>query len=319
MSSKKAARPSGQVHGVLLVDKPSGITSFDVVAQVRKIFGTRKVGHAGTLDPMATGVLVILLGEATKLSSVLTTDKKSYRTNVSLGATTDTLDKDGRVTKRAPLPSPLQHSDLLAALEQERLRRDQLPPQVSAIKVDGKRAYEQARKGIEVELALRTVHIHELSLNGFDNHFVDVSLTVSKGYYVRSFGRDLAERLGTLGHLSELRRTKSGPFSEAETHPFPLSSDLPLLTLEQAALRCLPVLDVTALGAELVRQGKRLPESELLSKRANLVVDKHKESGIFAAFFEERLIALLEQVTNQEYRVQRGLAYQAPTSSQVAV
>lgn len=318
MSKKKAARPSGQVHGVLLVDKPGGLTSFDVVAQVRKLFGTRKVGHAGTLDPMATGVLVILLGEATKLSNVLTTDKKSYRTTVSLGATTDTLDKDGRVTKQAPVPAPLEQASVLAALELERVRRDQLPPQVSAIKVAGQRAYQQARKGIEVELALRAVHVHELALEGFDEQSIDVSLTVSKGYYVRSFGRDLAERLGTLGHLSQLRRTQSGPFHESEAHPFPLCRELPLLSLEQAALRCLTVLDVSALGAQYIRQGKRLPASEVTNERNHLMLGERKAPQLFAAFFEDRLIALLEQLTPNEYRVQRGLAYQAPLSPQSA-
>ena len=308
MSGKKTARPSGQVHGVLLVDKPSGMTSFDVVAQARRVFGTRRVGHAGTLDPMATGVLVILLGEATKLSNILTTDKKAYVTKIALGATTNTLDLDGQITRRVPLTVPLTQERLEKALELERARRDQIPPQVSAIKVDGKRAYDQARKGVELDLAPRPVRVHELQLLGFTSEFIELSLTVSKGYYVRSLGRDLADSLGTVGHLVSLRRTQSGPFLEHETHPLPLTRQLPLLSLEQAAALCLPILRLTEQGALHVQQGKRLRQDDIVSTQAAEWPHAMASVNTYAAFLGETMIALVEPAGDQEYRVRRGLS-----------
>ncbi len=310
MSKSTAARPSGQVHGVLIVDKPSSMTSFDVVAQVRRVFGTRRVGHAGTLDPMATGVLVLLLGEGTKLSNVLSTDKKSYRTEVSLGTSTDTLDRDGTVNRRGPLPVGLNRERVELALDIERARRDQIPPQVSAIKVDGKRAYAQARKGIEVDLLPRHVRVHELMLDDVSDHVIRLSMTVSKGYYVRSLGRDLAASLGTVGHLSALRRTKSGPFSEDEAHPLPLSEQTPLMSIEEAALRCLNVVHITEQGAIDVQQGRRLsPDHVIETSTGDFTSDEH-----YAAFFRGKMLALLSPLPSGEYKVRRGLSTAAPTS-----
>ncbi len=317
MSQSKAARPSGQIHGVLLVDKPTGMTSFDVVAQARRAFGTRKVGHAGTLDPMATGVLVILLGEATKLSNVLTTDKKSYRTVVSLGTSTDSLDADGAIVRRAPLPSSLTRQQIEDALEAERQRQAQIPPQVSAIKVDGKRSYDQARKGVTVDLAPRVVSVHQLQLLSFDQHQIELEMSVSKGYYVRSLGRDLAESLGTVGHLSSLRRTKSGPFSIDETHPLPLSSSMPLLSLDEAARRCLVAVEVDAEGALHISQGKRLESSRIVS-----ISEPQTRSAagaeICAAFHAGRLIALIDQMSPTEYKVRRGMSYGPPSAPEAS-
>lgn len=304
MSGKRAARPSGQVHGVLLVDKPSGITSFDVVAAARRVFGTRRVGHAGTLDPMATGVLVVLLGEATKLSSVLTTDRKTYEATIQFGTTTATLDKDGPVTKRVPLARPLSGVALEAALLLERTRRDQIPPQISAIKVGGKRAYAQARQGITVDLVPRAVHVHELSLLGFTPDTADVRLTVSKGYYVRSLARDLGEHLGTVAHLTRLRRTRSGPFYEEQTSAFPLAATTPLMSIEAAAQLSLPLLDVAAPAALAVRQGKYLHQSDVVR---TFGVDPDPSSRPYGVMFERQLIALVEPAGPDSFRVLRGM------------
>lgn len=307
MSGKRGARPSGQVHGVLLVDKPGGMTSFDVVAVARRAFGTRRVGHAGTLDPMATGVLVVLLGEATKLSSVLTTDKKTYEATIQFGSTTATLDKDGPITRKVPLVGPLTEARLTAALAVERARRDQIPPQVSAIKVGGVRSYAQARRGIEVDLVPRLVQVHELDLLGFNEDSAQVRLTVSKGYYVRSLARDLGEHLGTVAHLTQLRRTSSGPFHVSQTIPFPIDATAPLLPIAAAARLSLPTVEVNAVGALCVRQGKHLQESDVL-RTENAAPTKP-----WAVLHEGDLIALVEPTSDHSFRVLRGMA--APANS----
>lgn len=302
MSGKRAARPSGQVHGVLLVDKPGGMTSFDVVSAARRAYGTRRVGHAGTLDPMATGVLVVLLGEATKLSSVLTTDKKTYEATIQFGVTTSTLDKDGAVTRKLPLPEPLTEAQLTPALFAELARRDQVPPQVSAIKVGGVRSYEQARRGIEVDLVPRAVRVHDLSLLGCTADSAEVRLTVSKGYYVRSLARDLAERLGTVAHLTSLRRTSSGPFHISQTFPFPFSGATPLMPIAAAARLSIPILEVSAHGALCVRQGKHLQHADVL------VTENADSTKPWGVLHEGELIALVEPTPDHAFRVLRGMS-----------
>ena len=203
------------VHGVLVVDKPQGPTSHDVVARVRRALDTRAVGHAGTLDPMATGVLVLAVGEATKLVRWLTADDKTYRATVTLGAETDTLDAEGEIVARAPVP-PLDR----AAVEVAALRfvgtYRQAPPAFSAIKVDGEALYARARRGEHVEVAEREVTVHRLDVLAVEGDRVELEVDAAKGFYVRSLARDLAGALGTRGHLTALRRTRSGPFALAD-------------------------------------------------------------------------------------------------------
>mgnify|MGYP001396284416 CR=1 FL=1 len=201
-------------HGVLIVDKPSGPTSHDVVARARRVLKTRAVGHAGTLDPMASGVLLVLVGEATKLSSWLTLASKRYQTRIRLGVASDTLDAQGTL-REVPYTQPSE-GQLRAALAAEKQRASQVPPSVSAIKVDGRRAYELTRKGEAPELSPREVSVQELELLSTTERELELRLTVSKGYYVRALARDLAQRLDTCGYLCELRRLASGPFGIAE-------------------------------------------------------------------------------------------------------
>jgi len=218
------------VSGVLVVDKPPGPTSHDVVARVRRELRTRHVGHAGTLDPMATGVLVVAVDEATKLVPWLTADDKVYETTVRLGIETDTLDAEGRETRRLPVPAAL---DLDAALARERARTEQVPPAYSAIRVDGRRSHERARAGEAIALAPRPVAVRSIELVGREGDELVLRIEASKGYFVRSLGRDLAEALGTVGHLTALRRLRSGAFTlEDAGH---------LLPLDEAARRALPV------------------------------------------------------------------------------
>lgn len=300
-------RPSGAVHGVMIVDKPQGLTSHDVVGAVRRARGTRRVGHAGTLDPMATGVLVVLLGEATKLSGVLTTDSKVYEAEVTFGSSTDSLDAEGTVLKRVELSDTwLDLTKLEVALESERKRTLQIPPQVSAIKVDGQRAYARARQGQVTELSPRDVKVHELVL--LDSQSLSASskrlrlrLQVSKGYYVRSLAHDLATALGVPGHLSGLRRLSSGPFQIDQTTEWPPSDETPLIPLAEATRIALPVIQVNAEGAERLLQGKRLLPEQIEGDLPASPVEP------IAAFHQKRLLALLESSGGGEFKVKRGM------------
>jgi len=206
-----ARKKKGDVHGVLVVDKPKGPTSHDVVAWARRALGTRAVGHAGTLDPMATGVLVLAVGEGTKLVRWLTDDDKIYRATVSLGAETDSLDAEGEVVERAEVP-PFTLEDARRAAEAFVGTITQRPPIFSAIKVDGEPLHARARRGEAVEAPERQVTVRRLEILAVRPDAIDLEVEASKGFYVRSLGSDLARAMGTRGHLVALRRVQSGPF-----------------------------------------------------------------------------------------------------------
>lgn len=203
------------VHGVLVVDKPKGPTSHDVVARARKALGTGSIGHAGTLDPMATGVLVLGVGEGTKLLRWLVADDKAYQAAVSLGAETDTLDAEGAVTERAPVP-PLDRARVEAVAARFVGTYAQHPPAYSAIKVGGEALYEKARRGETVEVEAREVTVRRLAIESVEADRIALAVECAKGFYVRSLARDLARALETRGHLVALRRTQSGAFTLAD-------------------------------------------------------------------------------------------------------
>ena len=247
--------------GLLVVDKPRGPTSHDIVAQARRHFSTRRVGHAGTLDPMATGVLVLLFGEALKLSAYLTLDEKTYVARVSFGTTTDTLDADGRVTLSEPLaPGTLDPERVESALAVERARTAQVPPAVSSIKVGGERAHRLTRRGETPSLEPRPVRVEKLLLRGRSEDRLELEVTVSKGYYVRSLARDLGETLGAPAHLSALSRTSSGAFTLAEAVAWPPGELPALVPIATAARRCLPCAELAPSGGVKARLGQRLAE-----------------------------------------------------------
>lgn len=249
--------------GVAVVDKPRGVTSHTVVAQARRLFGRKDVGHAGTLDPMATGVLLVLVGQATKLSGYLTADSKRYAAEVCFGRGTDSLDADGQTTEEAPLaPDQLWQSAVEAALAQERLRSEQTPPAVSAIKVDGVRSYALAREGNAVSLPPRAVQVLELTLVELAPPLLRCELHVSKGYYVRSFARDVGISLGAPAHLSALRRLASGPFHVGQAAAWPATERPPLLGLAEAAASVMPSCRVKADAVLRARQGKLLTPAD---------------------------------------------------------
>ena len=200
------------MNGVLIVDKPAGCTSHDVVQRVRKAIRQRSVGHAGTLDPLATGVLVVAIGEGTKLVSHLQSDDKRYEVSIALGAETDSLDADGEVIDTADVPK-LDRTAVERALQPFIGRQPQTAPKLSAIKIAGTPLHRRMRRGEEVEAPVREVELYEANVVEVGQETIGLRLHCGKGFYVRSLARDLARALGTLGYVKDLRRTASGPFS----------------------------------------------------------------------------------------------------------
>jgi tRNA pseudouridine55 synthase len=212
MARGKKGRP---VNGWLVVDKPAGVGSTTVVNKVKWAFGAQKAGHAGTLDPAATGVLAVALGEATKTVPYVTDAVKCYRFRVTLGAATTTDDAEGTVIETCEMRPT--DAEIAAALGAFRGEIEQVPPQFSAVKVDGERAYDLAREGEVMDLAARPLWVERLEMIGRpDADHVDLEMVCGKGGYVRSIARDLGRALGCLGHVAWLRREWSGPFNASE-------------------------------------------------------------------------------------------------------
>lgn len=204
--------------GILNVDKPAGMTSHDVVKAIRRAARERRVGHAGTLDPMATGVLLVCLGSATRVIEELQAGRKGYAARITLGRATSTYDAEGEITAEAD-PGGVSRAELEAALEAFRGDIMQVPPMVSALKHKGRRLYDLAREGVEVERPPRPVTVYELELRAYEPPDVILELTVSRGTYIRSIAHDLGEALGVHGHLSALRRTAVGAFGLRDATP----------------------------------------------------------------------------------------------------
>lgn len=275
---------------LVVVDKPSGWTSHQVVGRLRRILGTRKVGHAGTLDPMATGVLLIGVGRATRLLGHLSLTDKSYTATIRLGQETVTDDAEGEVTV-AVGAADVEPSRLENSLAKLRGTITQVPSTVSAIKVDGQRAYARARRGEDVVLAGREVTVTRFDLLASRRHEVDglpvldldVEVDCSSGTYIRALARDLGRDLGTGGHLTALRRTRVGPFGLDEPHLGPddlaePAGDVPLLALGDVARRCFAVHEVEGAVADGVRHGRP--------------IDVAPAPGVFAVLEHDDLLAL---------------------------
>ena len=257
--------------GVLVVDKPVGWTSHQVVGRARRRLGTRKVGHAGTLDPMATGVLVLGVGRATRLLGYLSLTDKAYAATIRLGQATVTDDAEGEITT-APGTSALTDAAIEQALALLRGRIWQVPSAVSAIKVGGVRSYARVRSGEAVRLAARPVTVSRFEVlarrdavvDGVALVDLDVAVDCSSGTYVRALARDLGTALGPGGHLTALRRTRVGPFTLAEAQPLDVeTTELTVAELAAVARRCFPSLDLDADRAADVRYGRRLAGTAL--------------------------------------------------------
>ena len=260
-----APGPGGTGDGLVVVDKPGGLTSHDVVARVRRLAGTRRVGHAGTLDPMATGVLVIGVNRATRLLGHLALTEKAYDATIRLGATTVTDDAEGEVVATVDANGVTTEalSAGAAALTGD---LQQVPSAVSAVKVDGRRSYQRVRDGEDVVLPPRPVTVRSFEVLGSrrETGFLDVDVRVecSSGTYVRALARDLGAGLGVGGHLTALRRTRVGPYALDVAHSLEeLEDDLVLLPIAAAARAAFPARDLDAAAAGVISHGGPLPAS----------------------------------------------------------
>ena len=254
-------RAGSDVHGLAVVDKPAGWTSHDVVARCRRLLGTRKVGHSGTLDPGATGVLLVGAGHVTRLLRFLSDLPKAYVGEVVLGSTTTTLDDEGEVVERFAMDGVTLEAARAASAA---LVGDiqQVPPMVSAVQVGGRRLHDLARQGIEVERAARPVTVHSLELEASGDPMVlRMAVTCSSGTYVRVLAADLGALLGGGAHLRRLRRTAIGPFDQAGATPLDLVSP-DVLAPPLAAVAHLPRVEVGEEGAADVAHGRVLPAWE---------------------------------------------------------
>jgi tRNA pseudouridine55 synthase len=253
--------------GLVVVDKPAGWTSHDVVAKARKLAGTRRIGHAGTLDPMATGVLVLGVGRATKLLGHLALTDKGYDATIRLGVSTVTDDAEGEVVAETEA-SGITDDTIVTAMRALTGDIMQVPSAVSAIKQNGVRAYARVRSGEQVELAARPVTVHRFELLGARREEpyldIDVAVQCSSGTYVRALARDLGVALGVGGHLTALRRTRVGPYSLSDARTLDeLASEFTVLPLAAAADAAFPRLDVDADTARRVAHGVPLPATGL--------------------------------------------------------
>ena len=249
------------VNGWICLDKPYGLGSTPAVSKVRWIYEALKAGHAGTLDPLASGILPIALGEATKTVSFMTDAEKDYSFTITFGVSTATLDAEGEITGRSDARPPRE--TLVAAIPAFIGDIEQTPPAYSAIKIGGERAYALARAGNAPEMASRPAYVRSLALTGFDGETADFQVTCGKGFYIRSLARDLCAAAGVEGHVSKLRRTRVGPFTEARAIGLENLLDLrhkaaaleALLPVE-TALDDIPALALTAEDASKLSQGR---------------------------------------------------------------
>ena len=265
--------------GLVIVDKPGGLTSHDVVARIRRLAGTRRVGHAGTLDPMATGVLVVGVEKATRLLGYLTLTQKQYDATIRLGQSSSTDDAEGELTRTAPATG-LTTETINKAITELTGEIQQVPPAVSAIKVDGQRAYKLTRAGAAPELKPRPVTVYEFTVTDVrpagDGDLTDVDATVrcSSGTYVRALARDLGDKLGTGGHLTALRRTRVGGYGlDAAQTLDQLADRFEVMPLAQAAAAAFPRRDLSADEARRLAHGGRLAATGIAGPMAAFAPD----------------------------------------------
>lgn len=292
--------------GLVVVDKPAGWTSHDVVGRCRRLYGTRKVGHAGTLDPMATGVLVLGVGRATRLLTFLVGCDKAYDATIRLGQTSLTDDAEGEITARTD-PAALAAADeesLTSAVAGLTGEISQVPSAVSAIKVKGERSYARVRAGEDVELAARPVTVQRFAVHGQQRTEaddgtpvldLDVTVEVSSGTYVRALARDLGAALGTGGHLTTLRRTRVGGLTLDVAHPLEHLSELvergeqpPLVSLGEAAAAALTTREITDEQARALSYGQRIESAE-----------PGREEPVAALTTDGTLVAVLDETRRQ--------------------
>ena len=302
MSKKPDPTPWRAVHGILLLDKPAGLSSNQALQQAKRPFRAEKAGHTGSLDPLATGLLPLCFGEATKIAGLLLGNSKAYDAELMLGVTTDTGDAEGQVLRRRPVPA-LDTAQIERALAPLRGRITQVPPVYSAIKQGGEPLYAKARRGEAVQAPARTVEVFALELTRWEGDRLALHVECSSGTYIRSLVVDLGEALGCGAHLTALRRVWVTPFRHPQLHRLadladaaadPARLDALLLPLE-AGLGDLPVLTLDAGQAQRLRQGQRLTLAEVPAP------------GLYVARGPlHRVLALVDVHASGELRVRRG-------------
>lgn len=299
------------VHGILLLDKPQGLSSNQALQACRRLFRAAKGGHTGSLDPMATGLLPICFGEATKIAGLLLGSRKAYEAECQLGVTTDTDDAEGTVTAAQPVPD-IEEAILREVLESFVGRIQQVPPAYSALKRDGVPMYERARRGESVELAARPVDIHAIEWLGREGPRLRFRVTCGSGTYIRSLARDLGEKLGCGGHLTFLRRLWVDPFREPVMHTLDSLGAMAdsdgierlddLLLPVDAGLVAFPAVRLDAEGSKALAHGQGVRVEQMLV------------SGRYRAYAADgRLLALTEQREDGRLHVLRGFNLPAPT------
>jgi tRNA pseudouridine55 synthase len=290
------------MDGILVIDKPKGLTSHDVVNSVRRIALTRKVGHAGTLDPFATGVLVVGFNQGTKILPFLQEEEKEYEAILRLGVETDTLDRDGKVLKESPCPD-ISREEIDGILSSFLGRQSQVPPKYSAIKREGVPLYKLARRGLEVEVPSREVEIYGMSLLSLDLPYVSFRVRCSSGTYVRSLARDIGIKAGCGGHLTSLRRIRSGRFGVETAIPLERLKEM-RERWHQAAIGLrdalsLPEIEIDPEKAWMIRNGREFTVEERVGTLHAV------PSGRFMIACNKSLVAVAEEGEGKRLRMIR--------------
>ncbi|WAR46750.1 tRNA pseudouridine(55) synthase TruB [Methylomonas rapida] len=259
-----AKRKSGRdVHGIVLLDKRLGVSSNKALQEVRHLLNANKAGHTGSLDPLATGLLPLCFGEATKVSALMLDDDKRYQVTFRLGVMTDTGDSEGQVIREMPVPA-FSEADLLACLYRFKGEIEQVPPMYSALKHQGKKLYELAREGKTVERQARRITIHDLTLLGFDHDSITLDVTCSKGTYIRSLAEDIGHALGSCATVTALRRTAAGMFHIEQAHTFDQLKEmsetelLACLIAVDAPLAEIPAISLSEQQAASINHGQQI-------------------------------------------------------------
>jgi tRNA pseudouridine55 synthase len=298
MSRRRNGR---DIHGMLLLDKSPGMTSNGAVQRVKRLLQANKVGHTGSLDPIATGLLPLCLGEATKLSGFLLNTDKRYATRVRLGRATTTADSEGEIVEERPVPL-LDEAAIEAALRPFRGEIEQMPPMYSALKHQGRKLYELARKGVEVERQPRQVSIYELSLVGHGADWLDLDVHCSKGTYIRTLAADIGAALGCGGHVEQLRRTAVGRFTLAQAVRF---EDLEAL---DDAARLAWLLPVSAIADELPAFSLSADLALFLRKGQPVFAPNAPTAGLLRLFTRDGAFLGVGEVTDDGLIAPRRLA-----------
>ena len=283
---------------IINLNKPSGITSRQAVTKVQRLLGARKAGHAGTLDPMATGVLIICLNEATKVTRFLMDMDKQYIARIKLGERTDTYDAEGRVTESKDI-SFLKEADVFDAVRTFKGVIRQKPPMYSAVKIGGKTLYKLARKGIEIDRPERTVHVYDIGITSIDMPYFDVTISCSKGTYIRSLCDDIGMKLGTGAHMTSLERKAVGGFHVNNALSFDelTSSEGLFYSIDQALIK-LPAIELKEADYQKLKHGMKIVSETFKPYDGEFLRMQDPEGRLFAIGRAESNIVSVERVLN---------------------